>query len=73
VIDSHFGLPGTAEQTLERYSTAILQATLDPFPAPSEQCRKVMTSLSEVACAHYRKVVYQTPEFIGWSSLIGNS
>ena len=66
MIDSHFGLPGTAEQTLERYSTAILQATLDPMPSPSDEYRQIMSLLSEQSCAHYRALVYKTPEFIDY-------
>ncbi len=48
IIDSHFGQAGTAEQTLERYTTATLIATLAPPLAPKQQWRDTMKQMSEV-------------------------
>jgi len=46
-IESHFGLEGTAEQTLERYTTATLIATMAPEKEPKEEWRAMMDQLSE--------------------------
>jgi phosphoenolpyruvate carboxylase len=66
VIDGHFGLPGTAEQTLERYSTATLISTMAPPSPPKQEFRQLMTQLSEDSCTKYRQVVYQDPKFVDY-------
>ncbi|KAJ3167441.1 hypothetical protein HDU88_002363 [Geranomyces variabilis] len=63
IIDHHFGHTGTAEQTLERYTTATLISTLAPPPAPKSEWRTLLDHMSDVSCAFYRKVVRDTPEF----------
>ncbi|KAJ3401223.1 hypothetical protein HDV05_000608 [Chytridiales sp. JEL 0842] len=63
IIDQHFGLTGTAEQTLERYTTATLISTLAPPEPPKPEWRVLMSQMSEIACDHYRKTVYDTPDF----------
>ncbi|KAJ3023929.1 hypothetical protein HKX48_009137 [Thoreauomyces humboldtii] len=63
IIDHHFGHIGTAEQTLERYTTATLISTLAPPPAPKPEWRELLNHMSDISCAFYRKVVRDTPEF----------
>ncbi|KAI8914076.1 phosphoenolpyruvate carboxylase [Powellomyces hirtus] len=63
IIDHHFGHTGTAEQTLERYTTATLISTLAPPPAPKPEWRTLLNSMSDTSCAFYRKIVRDTPEF----------
>ena len=53
-IDSHFGLIGTAEQTLERYTTATLIATLAPQQQPRQEWKHMFNKLSEDSCARYQ-------------------
>ena len=63
IIDQHFGLQGTAEQTLERYTTATLISTLIPQEEPKKEWRALMSEMSEVSCSHYKNMVYNTPPF----------
>jgi phosphoenolpyruvate carboxylase len=62
-IDSKFGLPGIALRTLERYTTAVLEATLRPTQDAKPQWRQRMQELADSARATYRTVVHDTPEF----------
>lgn len=66
LIDNHFGLLATAEQTLERYTNATLLATLLPQKEAKKEWREMMTRLSESSCASYRKMVFDTPEFVDY-------
>eukprot|EP00283_Hemiselmis_rufescens_P000477 CAMPEP_0173470208 /NCGR_PEP_ID=MMETSP1357-20121228/77759_1 /TAXON_ID=77926 /ORGANISM="Hemiselmis rufescens, Strain PCC563" /LENGTH=970 /DNA_ID=CAMNT_0014438475 /DNA_START=30 /DNA_END=2942 /DNA_ORIENTATION=+ len=66
VIDHYFGLSSIASHTMERYTTSVLQATLKPPGAPSEEYRVIMERLSEASCAQYRKIVYETPMFVDY-------
>jgi len=66
LIDNHFGLLATAEQTLERYTNATLLATLLPQAEPKKEWRDMMTRLSEKSCDFYRKMVFDTPEFVDY-------
>ena len=49
---------------MERYVTATLLATLTPQIQPKEEWRKEMAILSDLACNHYKKLVYETPNFV---------
>jgi phosphoenolpyruvate carboxylase len=62
-IDSKFGLPGIALRTLERYTTAVLEATLRPTQDAKPEWRQRMQELADSARATYRTVVHDTPEF----------
>lgn len=64
VIDHYFGLSSIASHTMERYTTSVLMATLDPPSSPSEDFRGLMGRLSENSCGKYRSVVYEDPEFV---------
>ena len=69
----HFATKILAENTLERYSTAVLTATLRPPSPPKDQFRQVMSQLSNTSCDAYRAFV-QRPEFLHYfqhGSLIG--
>jgi phosphoenolpyruvate carboxylase len=62
-IQARFGLPGIALRTMERYATAVLEATLDPPPPPREEWRAVMKRLADVAARTYRGVVWEDAKF----------
>ena len=66
VIDHYFGLSSIASHTMERYTTSVLQATLCPPPPPSDAFRNIMQNLSELSCAKYREIVYETPKFVDY-------
>ncbi|KAK3160124.1 hypothetical protein QOZ80_1BG0055490 [Eleusine coracana subsp. coracana] len=64
-IKAKFGLPQTAVRRLEIYTTAVLLATLrPPHPPRDATWRRVMEEISRASCAHYRRTVYEDPEFI---------
>ncbi|KAJ1282949.1 hypothetical protein BS78_03G090000 [Paspalum vaginatum] len=65
MVQAKFGLPQTAVRQLEIYTTAVLLATLRPPQPPRDpKWRHVMEEISRVSCAHYRRTVYEDPEFI---------
>ncbi len=59
------GLPELALQTLRRYLTATLEATLSPPPAPTAAWREAIADMSQLALASYRAVVREDPRFVG--------
>jgi phosphoenolpyruvate carboxylase len=65
-IDSKFGLPGIALRTLERYTTAVLEATLRPAKDPDPEWRQRMQLLADSARGAYGKLVHDTPGFIDY-------
>ncbi|KAI9206838.1 phosphoenolpyruvate carboxylase [Polychytrium aggregatum] len=65
IIDRNFGHPATAAQTMERYTTATLIATMAPPEDPKGLWKSVMERMSEISCRHYRKLVTD-PAFISY-------
>jgi phosphoenolpyruvate carboxylase len=66
MIDAKFGLPAIADRTLEVYATATLEASLLPSAPVPDAWRKRMQGLADSSRAHFRGVVYETPEFIDY-------
>ncbi|HEX8153554.1 MAG TPA: phosphoenolpyruvate carboxylase, partial [Thermoanaerobaculia bacterium] len=66
MIQAEFGLVGIALRTLEVYTTATLEATLAPSPAPREEWRAAMQRMSDAAARGYRAMVYETPRFVDY-------
>jgi phosphoenolpyruvate carboxylase len=64
MIQAEFGLVGIALRTLEVYTTATLDATLAPSPAPRDEWRAMMQQMSNAAARSYRALVYETPRFL---------
>ena len=64
VIEQNFGEDENCFHTLDLYTAATLEHSLKPPTSPDAEWRKVMLDISEVSCAHYRSVVFETPEFI---------
>jgi phosphoenolpyruvate carboxylase len=64
MIQAQFGLPEIATRTLELYSTATLEATLETPEPPNPRWRPLMDRLAEIARGVYRQVVYEDPRFI---------
>ena len=64
MIQAEFGLPGIALRTLEVYTTATLDATIEPPAPPREEWRNLISSMAEASARAYRAVVYETPQFI---------
>jgi len=66
MIQAKFGLPSVARRTLETYTAAVLNATLSPPPRPPQEYRDLIEKLAETAAAHYRSLVYENDNFIGY-------
>jgi phosphoenolpyruvate carboxylase len=66
MIQAEFGLVGIALRTLEIYTTATVDATLAPPESPREHWRALMERMAGAAASEYRKIVYETPEFLDY-------
>ncbi|MGE8323566.1 MAG: phosphoenolpyruvate carboxylase [Pseudomonas sp.] len=64
MIRFKFGLPGIAEQNLNLYLAAVLEATLLPPPPPQPAWRAVMDQLAGDGVKAYRSVVRENPDFV---------
>lgn len=64
MIRFKFGLPQLAEQNLNLYLAAVLEATLQPPPAPEPAWRAAMERLAADGVAAYRAVVREHPQFV---------
>ncbi|HEY3056669.1 MAG TPA: phosphoenolpyruvate carboxylase, partial [Thermoanaerobaculia bacterium] len=66
MIQAEFGLTGIALRTFEVYTTATLDATLVPSDPPRAEWRAAIEKMSDAAARGYRKVVYETQEFLDY-------
>ncbi|HSX71297.1 MAG TPA: phosphoenolpyruvate carboxylase [Pseudomonas sp.] len=64
MIRFKFGLPALAEQNLNLYLAAVLEATLLPPPAPEPAWRGAMDRLAADGVAAYRAVVREHEQFV---------
>lgn len=64
MIRFKFGLLGIALQHLELYTTATLEATLLPPPAPHADWRQLMDEMTQVSLGVYRETVRHDQRFI---------
>ncbi|GFR48761.1 hypothetical protein Agub_g10581 [Astrephomene gubernaculifera] len=63
IIEQQFGEKEVCFRTLDLYTSAVLEAALDPPPAPRAEWRALMGQLAADSCDTYRSVVYGTPDF----------
>jgi len=64
MIRFKFGMPDIAEQNLNLYLAAVLEATLLPPPVPENTWREQMDKLAADGVATYRGVVREHPQFV---------
>ncbi|WP_407315309.1 phosphoenolpyruvate carboxylase [Pseudomonas sp. nanlin1] len=64
MIRFKFGLPDIAEQNLNLYLAAVLEATLLPPPLPEPAWRTLMDELAADGVKAYRQVVRENPQFV---------
>ena len=64
MIRFKFGLPDIAEQNLNLYLAAVLEATLLPPPPPEPAWRALMDELAADGVQAYRSVVRDNPQFV---------
>jgi phosphoenolpyruvate carboxylase len=63
-METLFGLPDLAVESLELYVNATLDATLHPPPAPTPPQRELMQRMARLAAGAYRRVVQADPNFL---------
>jgi phosphoenolpyruvate carboxylase len=63
-IETLFGLPDLAVESLELYVNASLDATLHPPAGPTQAQRELMQRMARLAAAAYRRVVRSDPSFL---------
>jgi phosphoenolpyruvate carboxylase len=65
VIHRKYGIRAIALRNLEQATGAVLRATLRPRPADAREdnWRRIAGDLAEASRAHYRGLVYESPEF----------
>ena len=63
-IRTKLGWTSLAVKTLALYTVAICRANLLTPPAPKDDWRELMDSLSESSCTAYRDVIRGEPEFV---------
>jgi phosphoenolpyruvate carboxylase len=66
MIRFKFGLPDIAEQNLNLYLAAVLEATLLPPPSPEPAWRELMDKLASDGVSAYRAVVREHPQFVAY-------
>ena len=66
MIRFKFGLPDIAEQNLNLYLAAVLEATLQPPPTPEPAWREEMDRLAADGVLAYREVVREHPQFVDY-------
>lgn len=64
VIQAKFGLPGIAMRTLDLYTTAVLEATLNPPRPPKAEWRESMDRLADTAKKAYRRTLHVDDRFV---------
>ncbi len=64
MIRFKFGMHGIAMRSLDLYTSATLQATLLPPPAPKPEWRALMDEMTEISLSVYRETVRETPDFV---------
>jgi len=64
MIRFKFGLPRIARQSLNLYTSAVLEASVAPAPEPAPEWRETMDRLTQEAVQSYRALVRDTPEFV---------
>jgi phosphoenolpyruvate carboxylase len=69
MIEAKFGNPRVAVRTLEMYTAATVDATLNPPRTPEAQWRERIEALAETACHHYRAVVRHEKRFVEYFRL----
>jgi phosphoenolpyruvate carboxylase len=64
MIQAKFGLPDIAVRTMEVYTTATVEATLMPPPAPDPRWRAAMDCAAAAGRGAYRRIVRDHPRFV---------
>jgi phosphoenolpyruvate carboxylase len=63
-VEAKFGLVDIAVRTLEVYTTATLEATIAPHPAPPPEWHDSLDRIAADSAEAYHAVVYDNPDFL---------
>ncbi|EIE27459.1 PEPCase 1 [Coccomyxa subellipsoidea C-169] len=63
-LEQQFGEKEVCFRTLDLYTSAVLESTLNPVVQPKAEFRSVLNEMSKTSCAAYRGVVRGDPRFI---------
>ena len=66
VIRFKYGLPKVAAQNLNLYLASVLEATVVPPPAPTQEWRDAMQRMAADGVKAYRSVVQESPLFVDY-------
>lgn len=69
VIQAKYGLPGMAEETIQGYIGAVLEASLIPPPMPTNNWCKQIEKLSADALQEFHDIVRRHDDFAAYFSL----
>ena len=64
IIEQSFADTNVCFRTLDLYTSATLEHSLDAPPVPKQEWKDLMEDLSRVSCDKFRSVVYKDPRFI---------
>lgn len=64
VIQQKYSIPDNAVFNMMQYTAAVTEATLSPPPKSKPEWRKMMDSMSDIACTAYRDIVRGRPDFV---------
>lgn len=70
VIRYKFGSPAIALRTLELYTSAVLEAMLNPPVLPKPSWITCMDALSHASYQTYQQMIYQNPQFLPYFSCV---
>jgi len=62
-IEQQFGEADTALHTLDLYTSAVLEATLEDGYRPPDEFRAAMEAMGGVSCGSFRRIVHQSEGF----------
>jgi len=63
VVEQHFGETESCFRQMDLFCGAVLEASLDPAPAPPPEFRAAMADMATSSCTAYRSVVRGDPRF----------
>ncbi|CAK0740175.1 hypothetical protein CVIRNUC_001230 [Coccomyxa viridis] len=63
-LEQQFGEQEVCFRTLDLYTSAVLESTLNPVVQPKKEFRDAMEGMAKVSCDAYREVVRGNPNFI---------
>jgi phosphoenolpyruvate carboxylase len=63
-VEQQFGETEACFRTLDLYTSAVLESSLDPASEPKQEYRDAMSDIAAISCDAYRAVVQGDPKFV---------